>query len=733
MKRFPLLKQTGLMDCGPASLGMISKYYGKSFSVNFLKQQMDFSREGTSLLGLSNVAEKIGFKSMGARVDLDTLVEEVPLPCIVHLDQNHFSVIYKIKKVSNDVTIYLADPYLEYIEYSKTEFIKKWNSGSAMGIVLLLEPTEQFYLEKEHSSSSSLDWSFIIGYAFRYKRLFLQLALGLFITSIIQIIIPFLTKSIIDKGVLTLNKEFVLIIVVSQLMLSFGRTFIEMLQNWVFLYISSRVSLHILSDFFIKLFRLPLAFFDSRLIGDIIQRVGDNVRIEQFLTNTCFPIIFAVLNLIIYSTIVIFYSPMIFGILLVGNIVYILWILYFLRYRRALDIQNFDLGSRNQSLLIQLVSGMQEIKLGNNELVRRWQWESLQIKLLKQKIKTLKITQIQQTGALVINESKNAVIVYLTAMAVINGEITLGTMMAMQYIIGMLSGPISQFVIFVQSWQDAQISLERLNEVHSEKSEEVDSKEYYEDFVYDRDIIFDNVSFSYFGRKNKMALTNISIKILFGKTTAIVGSSGSGKTTLVKLLLKFYEPTAGNVLVGNVNFKNISNHYWRGLCGTVMQDGFIFSESIAENIALDKSDMRMKEVHKATQIACLDELVSELPLGYKTTIGTDGSGLSQGQKQRILIARAVYKNPKLLIFDEATNALDANTESNIMKNLQSFLDKRTVVVIAHRLNTVINADQIIVMDQGRVHEVGNHEQLFQKKGKYYDLVIEQMKANDLIT
>ena len=723
---FPYYKQLDSMDCGPSCLRMIAKHYGRGYSLETIRKQSQINREGVSLLGISEAAENIGFRTVGVRFGFDKLKEEMPLPCIVHWNQNHFVVVYKIKKDK----VFVADPGKGFIKFTDEEFKRGWIStaheGEKEGVALMLEPTPKFY-EAEDEKRKGLGFGLLLRYLLSHIKLISQLALGLLAGSILQLIFPFLTQSVIDIGINTRNISFVYIVLIAQLMLIAGRTMVDFIRSWIMLHISTRINISILSDFLIKLMRLPVSFFDTKNFGDIMQRIGDHQRIQSFLTGTALNTMFSLFNLVVFGVVLANYNMTIFGVFLIGSIAYVAWIVLFLKQRRKLDFKRFDVASRNQSSLIQLISGMQEIKMNNCEKQKRWEWERIQARLFKLSIKGLALSQYQQIGAFFLNEGKNVFITFLAAQSVINGQLTLGGMMAMQYIIGQLNSPVEQLIGLTQSIQDAKISLERLNEIHGMDDEEPLDKTFLDQLPEHKDLTLQNVSFQYPGAGQEPVLKQINLQIPQGRTTAIVGMSGSGKTTLLKLLLKFYPPAKGEIRIGETSLSVVSNRYWRSLCGVVMQEGFIFSDSIAKNIAVGEERLDMNRLLHATKVANIQEFIESLPLGLNTKIGSEGNGISQGQKQRILIARAVYKNPEYIFFDEATNALDANNELIIMENLNDFFKGRTVVIVAHRLSTVKNADQIIVLDKGEVVELGSHHELTAQKGEYYQLVKNQLE------
>lgn len=733
---FPYFKQLDAMDCGPTCLRMVAKHYGKTYTLQTLREKSEIGKEGVSLLGIAQAAENIGFRTLAVSVTMDKLAKEAPLPCIVHWKQNHFIVVYKITKKQ----IFVADPASNLITYTHDEFETQWantvTDSEKTGIALLLEPSPRFY-EEEGEKSKGLAIGMLWQYVFRYKNLLFQLCLGLLVGSILQVVLPFLTQSVVDTGIQTRNIHFIYLVLAAQSMLFLGRMSVDFIRSWILLHISTRINLSILSDFLSKLLRLPISFFDSKMTGDIMQRIGDHHRIESFLTGTSLNVLFSLFNLVVFSFIAAFYNLTIFTVFLVSSVLYTLWITVFLSYRRKMDNKRFALASQNQSSLIQLITGVQEIKMNNAEHLKRWEWENLQVKQFKWSIKSLAVGQYQQAGTMFINEGKNILITFLAATAVVNGQMTLGGMMAMQYIIGQLNSPIEQLIQFIQHWQDAQISIERLNEVHEMDDEEPQDRQFTPLSIgrgdggeVKKDLILKNISFTYVGAGNEPVLKDVNLTIPHGKVTAIVGTSGSGKTTLLKLLLKFYKQNTGEILIGNTPLWGVGAKLWRSKCGTVLQDGFIFSDTIANNIAVSDEVPNIPKLLHAVKVANIQSFIEELPLSYNTKIGAEGNGISQGQKQRLLIARAVYKDPEFIFFDEATNALDANNESIIMQNLDEFFKGRTVVVVAHRLSTVKNADQIVVLEKGEIVEIGTHAELTQRHGKYFELVKNQLELGN---
>jgi ATP-binding cassette subfamily B protein len=726
MQRFPFFKQLDAMDCGPSCLRMIAKYYGKNFSLQTIRDRSSLTREGVSLLGLSDAAESIGLRSVGARVNFKQLSEELPLPAIVHWKSEHFVVVYAVKGGK----VYVADPAFGLIKYSKEEFLKGWsgkaNEDKAIGLVLIVEATPDFYqLEDEKIDKSS--FAYLFSYFRSQKKFIRQLFLGLLLGSLFQLIFPLLTQAMVDIGINNQDIGFVTLILVAQLILFVSQTSVEFFRSWILLHLTTRLNISLISDFLIKLMKLPIAFFDTKMVGDLLQRIGDHTRIENFITTQSLNVLFSMVNLLVFSIVLAVYSWSILLIFLLGSLFYVLWIVLFLNRRRELDFHRFRQLSENQAKLIELISGMQEIKLNNCEKQKRWEWEKIQAKLFKVNISRLSVSQTQTIGSSFINQLKNILISFLAAKLVIDGNITIGAMVAVSYIIGQMNAPLANLMDFIQAAQDAKISLERFNEIHLRKNEESVEEQKIVDLPENQDISIRNVSFQYEGPRSPMVLKQINLTIPANKTTAIVGMSGSGKTTLIKLLLGFYPPITGSISIGEADLSQVSSSYWRRKCGVVMQDGFIFSDTIVNNITVGDDTIDRGRLFEAVRMANIQEYIESLPLGYTTKIGQEGAGLSQGQKQRILIARSVYKNPGFLFFDEATNALDANNEKVILENMNDFYRNRTVVVVAHRLSTVKNADQIVVLDKGEIVEKGEHNELIKLKGHYWHLVRNQLE------
>lgn len=731
--KFPITFQHDSMQCGVACLKMVCKYFGREYSLNFLSKVCSVTTAGVSMLGLNGAANEMGFHSLCARVAITELKDGM-LPCILHWNQCHFVVLYKVK---NGRKFYVADPGKGLVCYDKEEFMEHWistrSNGEDKGIAMFMEPTPKFYSYQttdEDQVGERRSFGFLWGYIKKYRSYFLQVLMGLVVGSLIQLVLPFLTQSIVDVGIKQKDIGFVWLVLLGQLMLTISRTVIDFLRRWLLLHVNLRINVCMVSDFFIKLLKLPMSFFDVKLMGDLLQRMNDHQRVNTFLTQKILNVSFALLTFVVFSVVLLYYNKLIFLIFMMGSLAYGGWLLLFLKPRKMIDCELFEVQSENNNKTYEFITSMHEIKLQDCEQRRRWDWEDVQADLFKMELKAQKFQQTQEAGSVFINELKNIIITVVAATAVIDGQLTLGMMLAVQYIIGQLNSPVEQLMQFFYSLQDVKISLERINEIHRKKGEDdkPDLKQSIDE--PEKGIEMENMVFKYDEYAEERTIDEVNIHIPKGKVTAVVGASGSGKTTLIKMMLGYYSPQLGALRVGGTDMDKINKKWWRRQCGVVMQEGVIFSESIARNIAADDKDIDKDHLLWAAKVACIDDFIAQLPLQYNTLIGRGGVGLSQGQKQRILIARAVYRNPEYIFLDEATNSLDANNERKIVENLDKFYQGKTVVVVAHRLSTVKNADKIIVLDHGKVVETGNHESLTQKRGAYYHLVKNQLELGN---
>lgn len=726
---FPITFQHDSMQCGIACLQMICKHFGREYSLNFLSKLCFATNEGVSLLGIDDAANKLGLKTLCVKASMDEL-DKISLPAILHWNQKHFVVLYKIKKGRK---YYIADPGKGLTIHTNKEMQEHWLSTNSKGVAMMLEPTPHFYDTKNASGVGEKEihsFRFLYGYVRRYYKYFGMIAVGLALGSIIQLVLPFLTQAIVDKGIKHQDLNIILLILFGQLMLTISRTFIDFLRRWILLRISMKINISLISDFFIKLLKLPMSFFDTKLLGDLMQRMNDHGRVNNFLTHNVLNIVFSLLTLIVFSVVLVIYDKFVFLVFLIGSMLYGGWIALFLKRRKVIDYELFEQQAINNNRTYEFITSMQEIKLQDCEQRKRQEWEHIQKDLFKIQQKSLRLQQQEEAGGIFINELKNIAITVMSAAAVIEGNMTLGMMLAVQYIIGQLCSPVEQLMDFFYSIQDVKISLERINEIHSMEDENGKAGLLTSIEQKSKGINIQNVIFKYNPHVLTKTIDHVDIQIPQGKVTAIVGASGSGKTTLIKLILGYYSVTEGRICIGSTNINDVNKQWWRRQCGVVMQDGVIFSESIARNIAVDDAEIDQVRLLEAAKISCIFDYVMGLPLKFDTKIGRDGIGLSQGQKQRILIARAVYKNPEYIFLDEATNSLDANNERKIVENLDRFYKGKTVVIVAHRLSTVKNADQIVVIDHGKVVETGTHDTLTLKRGAYFQLVKNQLELGN---
>ena len=725
---FPFYRQLDYRDCGPTCLRMIAKHYGKTFSREFLRDKAGITRVGVTMAGISDAAEAIEMRTLGMRIAMESLINEVPTPCIVPWRQKHFVVVYKTTKDK----VFVADPAQGLLTYTHQQFLEAWtNTADKTGFVLVLEPNATFYTQKEDTIKNK-GFGFLFPYLRPYKKLVNQLLIGLLVGTTIQFTMPFLVQSVVDVGVSTQNIPFIYLILISQLVLFASQTAVSIFREWLLLHITGRFNIKMVSDFLHKMLKLPVNFFDTRNTGEHLQRIQDHSRVQNFVSSSSFNMLYSIILFVVFNFVLAYYNFKIFVVFLIGAIIYVSWTLFFLKKRAELDFKRFDEQSQSQTSLIQIINGVREIKVNNSHRKNRWKWEQVQISLFKTSMSSLKLAQYQSIGSTFINELKNIIITFLSATAVVNGEITLGMMLSVQYIVGQLNAPLGNFINFIQLWQDAKISLERLWQVHSKEDEDDAKLQKIKELPTKKDIVINDLSFRYGSKSSALVLKNLNFTIPEGKTTAIVGASGSGKTTLIKLLLKFYEPTSGAIQIDSVDLQNINNDFWRLNCGAVLQETFMFNDTIAGNISESEQNeiIDRERLKTAVYISNIEDFIEKLPNKLNTELGTSGIRLSGGQEQRLMIARAVYKNPEYVFFDEATSSLDANNEKIIMEKLNTFLNGRTSVVVAHRLSTVRNADKIIVLENGEVVEQGNHNDLTALQGKYYELVKNQLELGN---
>lgn len=723
------------MDCGPACLTMISRYYGKKYPIEFFRENSFITREGVSLLGISEAAKKIGFETQSVKIDVQSLIEQKELfPCLLHWNQNHFVVLFAVKKsfFSNKAYFYIADPAHGIIQLSEEKFKQSWLSEDHTGVAMFLNPTEEFE-KKIPPKQEKVSIKYLLSYLKPYQKQLIIMFLLLLLGSGFTLIFPFLTEALIDKGVNAKDLNFIFIILLAQLGVFLGSITIEIIRNWLMLYIGTHLSIKIISDFLKKMLQLPIIFFDTKTMGDFNQRIQDNERIEHFLTSQSLTTFFSIITFSVFFGVLWYYDIKILLVYLVLTILSMGWSFFWLKKRKILDYYSFQQRSENQESIYEMLNGVTEMKLNQFENFKRKEWENIQKKLFKLNIRILKLNQIQLSGFEFFNQLKNILVTFLAANYVVKGNMTLGMLLSISYIIGQMNSPVNQLVNFFRSLQDAKLSLERLNEVQNKSNEEqiipkgLNKLKNINFETSSKSIQLKKVGFQYEGPKSPFVLKDINLVIPEGKITAIVGASGSGKTSLIKLLLRFYKPILGCIEYNGTNILEISPQNIRKNCGIVMQDGYIFSDTIERNIATGEDNIDYGKLQKAIKVANIEDFIYSLPLGLKTKIGASGNSISGGQKQRILIARAVYKNPHYIFFDEATSALDAENEKIIHDNLQSFFKGKTVVIIAHRLSTVKNAHQIVVLDKGKISEVGTHQELVEKRGSYYNLVKNQLE------
>ncbi|WP_426791981.1 peptidase domain-containing ABC transporter [Sphingobacterium sp. WOUb80] len=728
------ISQHDQMDCGPACLAMISSHHGKKYSLEYLKKNSFVTKEGVSLLGIKTAASMIGLDGTAAELSVEDFSNDM-LPCILHWNQNHFVVLYKIynKPLSQRKSYKIADPGHGKISLSEEQFLESWYSKKERGIALFLETTEDFYLKDPEAELDNSVWN-LLHYLKPFKKQMIALFVLLLLGTLTTLVFPILTQKLIDEGVQKKSMQVVSYILMAQLAFFSGNIVFDIFRNWITISVGAKVNIEIISQFLGKLMKLPMKFFDTKFMGDFNQRIIDHERIEQFLTSQSLMTFFSIIMFSVYFGILWYYDFAILLSYIILTILSVLWSIFWLNKRKQLDYIRFQSKSQTHEEVFQIIHGITEMKLNQYEELKRRDWEHAQQKLYKINLRILRLDEIQASGFNFINQFKNIMVTFMAASYVISGRMSLGELLGVSYIIGQINGPVNQLIVFFRSLQNAKLSLARLDEIH--RIEDEDHAMEHEKVTASWEgsprtgIQLKGVSFQYEGPASSYVLRDLNLHIPHGKITAIVGASGSGKTTLMKLLLKFYSPTDGALYFNDVDMERISSKDMRKLCGVVMQDGFIFSETLERNIATGEELIDEKKFDMAVKISNIETFIAGLSQGVKTKIGAAGNALSGGQKQRVLIARAIYKDPDFIFLDEATSALDSKNEKVIHDNLQLFLKNKTGVIIAHRLSTVKQADQIVVLKNGRIVEVGSHQELAAKKGEYFDLVRNQLELGN---
>lgn len=722
IRKFPIEYQMDSQDCGPASLKMIAKYFGKYYSLQYLRDCCGLTKEGVTLLDLGTGAESIGLHSLAIKCSVDAVVKQVPFPAILLWNENHFVVVYDADKRH----VWVADPTKGHIRYTHDEFCRGWYlKGEEQGVLLAVEPTAEFSQTEEERRQQRDSMIGILRYFMPYKRNFALIFVVMLVVTLLQGLLPFISKAVIDVGIASSDVKFINMVLIGNICILVSVMVFNIIRDWILMHITARVNIALISDYLIKLMKLPVTFFENKLLGDILQRAQDHERIRAFIMNNSLSLVFSMFTFVVFSIILLVYNPIIFLIFVGGSVLYVVWVLLFLKIRKKLDWQYFELISRNQSYWVETVSAIQDIKIYNYERARRWKWEAIQAGLYHVNKRVLTVNNLQNLGAQFIDGLKNMAVVFFCATAVISGSITFGVMISTQFIIGMLNGPLVQFIGFVVAAQYAKISFLRMNEIRQlDDEDELLSVGASTILPEKKEIVLDNVMFQY-TVNSPFVLQHLFLTIPENKVTAIVGGSGSGKSTLLKLLVRLYKPSYGEISMGGMNVMAINLRQWRSMCGVVMQDGKLFSDTILNNVVLDDEHIDKQRVIECCRMTQIIDEINAMPKGFETVIGERGRGLSGGQRQRLLIARALYRNPRYLFLDEATNALDSINERKIVDALNTAFQNRTVVVIAHRLSTIRHADQIVVMDNGRIVETGNHETLMSRKAHYYNLVNSQ--------